>query len=134
MKPVGWSHLPWGKETSLVEVSVMDPGTGGVREGIGEKKRHTEKNPNISEDRLWCRNSVCVAVTALLTLLPLPGQYYQNANSNCKQKKSHYDAWSEDVPNHIQAARKKEVFSPTSPWKQTWEGAARSRHAGSSCG
>ena len=27
-----------GKETSLVEVSVMHPGTGWIREGMGEKK------------------------------------------------------------------------------------------------
>lgn len=75
------------------------------------EKRNTEEKTNVAEDRLRCRNSVCAAVTASLTLLALPGQHYQNTSSNCKQKKNYCDAWSEDVLNHVQAARKKFLFS-----------------------
>lgn len=53
---------------------------------------------------------LCAEMTASLTPLPLPSQYYQNTNSSCKQKKNHYDAWSEDVLNHIQAATQKREF------------------------
>lgn len=52
---------------------------------------------------------MCVALTISLTLL-LPGEYYQNTSSHCKQKKNYNDGWSEDVLHHIQAARKKGVY------------------------
>lgn len=87
----------------------------------GGEKRSVNGKTNTAEDRCWCRNSVCVAVIASLTLLPLPGQHYQNTNSRCKQKNHHHNAWNEDVLNHVQAARKiKSFWSHTSPGKQTW--------------
>lgn len=54
-----------------------------------------------------------MALTVSLTLLLLPGEYYQNTSSHCKQKKNHTDGWSEDVLNHVQAARKERVYVVT---------------------
>lgn len=52
---------------------------------------------------------MCVAMATSLTLL-LPGEYKQHTSSHSKQKKNHYDGWSEDVLNHIQAAKKPRVY------------------------
>lgn len=116
------SREPWGSDlwdSPTAPSGEGDPRGGGlsdgpriwmIRGGNGGEKRSKEGKTNTVEERLWCRNSGCVAATALLTLLPLPGQHYQNASSNCKHKKNHYDAWREDVHNHIESARKKEFL------------------------
>lgn len=46
-------------------------------------------------------------VPALLTLLPLPRQNYQNGSSKCKKKQNHRDARDEDVHHYVQPARGK---------------------------
>lgn len=71
---------------------------------------------------------MCVALTTSLTLL-LPGEYYQNTSSHYKQKNNHNDGWSEDVLNHVQAARKESLCCQASQGEP-----ARSRAAGSCCG
>lgn len=79
------------------------------RRGNGVEKRNIEgKKPKYMR-RQPLVQKLCAEMTASLTPLPLPSQYYQNTNSSCKQKKNHYDAWSEDVLNHIQAATQKRV-------------------------
>lgn len=80
------------------------------QKGNGGGKKTEGKNKGSRTGSVSCyRNRMCVALATSLTLL-LPGEYYQNSSSHCKQKKDHNDGWSEDVLNHVQAARKKEFM------------------------
>lgn len=68
-------------------------------------------------------------VTASLTLLPLPGQNYQNGSSKCEEKQNHCDAWDEDAHDYIQPARGKFLFSHSAQ-QQSQQQPLQSRHVG----
>lgn len=52
-------------------------------------------------------------VTASLTLLPLPGQNYQNGSSKCEEKQNHCNAWDEDTHDDVRPATGKSFCSLT---------------------
>lgn len=69
-------------------------------------------------------------VAASLTLLPLPGQNYQNGSCKCEEKQNHCDARDEDARDYIQPARRKSFCSLISAQQQSQQQPLQSRHMG----